>query len=108
MDTSFLFELLSQPTAPFREGLVVKAAVDFLDRAKVPWFQDPVGNLVVGVGSQKDYLARVRQRTDEPLRLFIAHMDHPGFHGARWTSSRELEIEWHGGSPRKHLNGADV
>lgn len=38
--------------------------------------------------------------------MFVAHMDHPGFHGRRWRDDKTLEIDWHGGSPVKHLRGA--
>ncbi len=42
------------------------------------------------------------------MRLFIAHMDHPGFHGVRWLSVWRLLVKWHGGSPVKHLRGGRV
>jgi endoglucanase len=35
-------------------------------------------------------------------------MDHPGFHGARWLGPDRLAVRWHGGGPRRHLNGARV
>jgi len=42
------------------------------------------------------------------VRIYVAHLDHPGFHGAKWLSDRELEFKWHGGSPTQHLDGAPV
>lgn len=104
----WLMTLLSQPTAPFREHLVVDTVLMALTRAGVPCFEDPGGNIVVGVGSKKEYAQLLRERSDEPVRFFIAHMDHPGFHGVEWISPRRLRIKWHGGSPVQHLNGAKV
>ncbi len=80
----------------------------WLARANVPFFRDPVGNLVIGVRSRAEYLRLIRERHRGPVRLFIAHMDHPGFHGRRWLSDDRLEVEWHGGSPVKRLAGAPV
>ncbi len=107
-DLHRLTTLLACPTAPFRENAVVAVVSAWLARAKVPFFRDPAGNLVVGVNSRAEYLRLIRRRQREPVRLFIAHMDHPGFHGRRWLSDKRLEIEWHGGSPVKHLAGAPV
>ena len=103
-----LISILSQPTAPFREEHVSALAARVLAAAGVPFFDDPVGNLVVGADSPAAYQRLLRSRSSEPLRVFIAHMDHPGFHGVRWLSERVLTIKWHGGSPVKHLNGARV
>lgn len=105
---SFLRELLRRPTAPFREQSVRDFATAALDAWRVPWFLDPAGNLVVGVQDARAYRALLARRGREPVRLFIAHMDHPGFHGVRWLGERRLAIRWHGGSPVKHLNGARV
>ncbi len=107
-DLHRLTTLLACPTAPFREDAVAAVISAWLMRAKVPFFRDPAGNLVVGVGSRAEYLRLIRQRHREPVRLFIAHMDHPGFHGRRWLSNNRLEIQWHGGSPVKKLAGAPV
>lgn len=103
-----LCELLAQPTAPFREQHVAAWAVRQLARARVPHFFDPAGNLIVGLDSAEHYRNRVRRASGDPLRLFIAHMDHPGFHGVRWISDRRLAVEWHGGSPTRRLSGARV
>lgn len=105
---SFLLELLRRPTAPFREQQVRAFAEAALTRWDIPHGRDPHGNLLVGVRDVADYRRLLQQRSDEPVRLFIAHMDHPGFHGARWLDARHLAIAWHGGSPVKHLNGARV
>lgn len=103
-----LLRLLSQPTAPFREQAIATLASAILDRGQVPHFTDPAGNIVVGCTSPAAYRQLVRQIDDEPVRLFIAHMDHPGFHGIRWLSPRRLEVKWHGGSPVRRLRGARV
>lgn len=103
-----LFELLGQPTAPFREALVMATAAKHLTRAGVPHFHDPHGNLVVGVGSQRDYSRLVGQRSPNPLRLLIAHCDHPGFHGVRWIGPETLQVRWLGGTPTRYLRGARV
>jgi putative aminopeptidase FrvX len=76
-----LTQLLSRPTAPFREQQVIDYAQSILQRARIPHFADPSGNLVIGCASPAAYRALLRQPGNEPVRLFIAHMDHPGFHG---------------------------
>ena len=105
---SLLWSILSQPTAPFREGRVIHTVLEALQAGKVPHFLDPVGNIVVGVSSRVAYAKLLAKKTAEPIRLFIAHMDHPGFHGMKWRSLTELEAKWHGGSPTAHCDGATV
>lgn len=105
---SLLKDILSQPTAPFREGHVARCVTAHLERNNVPFFEDPTGNLVVGVKSPTEYKRCLRGKHDEPVRVFIAHMDHPGFHGMRWLDERRLAVQWLGGSPVKHVNGAQV
>ncbi|MDP1682972.1 MAG: hypothetical protein Q8L39_14520, partial [Burkholderiales bacterium] len=105
---ALLTTLLSQPTAPFREVHVIKWVTGVLDQHAVPYFFDPIGNIVVGAASQADYQRLLRARSDEPLRVFIAHMDHPGFHGVRWVQPNVLRIRWHGGSPTKLLRDSRV
>lgn len=107
-DLKFLFELLRQPTAPFREQAVRSFAEQALTQWKIPHARDPHGNLLVGVHDADDYRRLLRASSAEPVRLFIAHMDHPGFHGVRWLDERTLSVTWHGGSPVKHLRGARV
>jgi putative aminopeptidase FrvX len=106
--TELLTTILSKPAAPFREKHVSSTVSSLLSAARVPYFTDPVGNIVVGVHSAKEYAKLVKTKTTEPLRIFIAHMDHPGFHGVRWVSDSEMEFQWHGGSPTQHLEGARV
>ncbi|UCH53465.1 MAG: hypothetical protein JSW09_01240 [Pseudomonadota bacterium] len=104
----YLQDVLALPTAPFREQHVADWVRRRLAQARVPNFFDPDGNLVVGISSAAAYRKLVRKQAREPLRLFIAHMDHPGFHGVRWLSKRRLSVEWHGGSPTRRLRGTKV
>ena len=111
MRENFLHDILSQPSAPFRESHVIAAVLRELDSENVPYFQDPIGNIVVGTSSPKDYAKLIRENSREPLRFFIAHMDHPGFHGLEWTEvspDAPMKVKWHGGSPTQHLVGAKV
>lgn len=108
LDLKLLREILTQPTAPFREGHVIDVLKNALTHHKVPHFSDPAGNIVVGIASKKEYLALISKKSQEPVRLFIAHMDHPGFHGEKWRDDRTLEVKWHGGSPTAFLEGAAV
>jgi endoglucanase len=103
-----LFRLLSQPTAPFREQRVIALASAVLKDAGVPCFADPAGNIVVGASSKTDMLRLLRETSKEPVRVFIAHTDHPGFHGMRWIAPNVLRVRWHGGSPTKHLQSCRV
>ncbi|KAA3626529.1 MAG: hypothetical protein DWQ09_15995 [Proteobacteria bacterium] len=103
-----LLGLLGQPTAPFREMWVAAEVERQLSEKRVPFFTDPHGNRVVGVRSAREYRALVRSSVAEPLRFFIAHMDHPGFHGLRWRDERTLAVRWYGGGPVRHLRGARV
>lgn len=103
-----LTELLKQPTAPFREEHIIAIVRRELKQARIPFFFDPVGNMVIGCRSRDDYRRRIDEISKEPLRFFIAHMDHPGFHGIRWVSKTRLKVKWHGGSPVKHLAGSRV
>src|SRR5690606_3895546 len=107
-ELALLLDLLKQPTAPFREQRVVDFVTGWLERQRLPFFLDPLGNIVVGCDSPASYRRLVTARTREPVRLFMAHLDHPGFHGERWLGADRLRVRWHGGAPVKHLAGAPV
>ena len=107
-DLALLLDLLHQPTAPFREQRVVDFVCALLRDHGVPYFLDPIGNVVVGCASARAYRRKLRAATSEPLRLFMAHMDHPGFHGSRWLARDRLRVRWHGGAPTRGLRGARV
>lgn len=103
-----LYSLFSRPAAPFCEQHVATWAQAVLGSAGVPYFTDPLGNIVVGAASRDDYRRLLQARDPEPVRVYIAHMDHPGFHGVRWIKPNVLRVQWHGGTPTRHLNGARV
>ncbi len=105
---SRLSSILEKPTAPFREGLVIAAVEIILKKEKIPYFRDPAKNIIVGVKSKAEYLKLVKTKSTEPVRIYIAHMDHPGFHGTEWIDDEHLAFKWHGGSPTAHLEGAKV
>jgi putative aminopeptidase FrvX len=107
-ESQLLWDILASPAAPFRETPVLNTISTALDHAGVPWFQDRAGNLVVGVESEKAYRKLLATRSTEPLRVFIAHTDHPGFIGAQWSAQNELTVDWHGGTPTEHLEGSKV
>lgn len=107
-ELALLLELLRQPTAPFREQRVVEFVTSILRTHRIPFFPDPVGNIVIGCASPAAYRAMLRARTTEPVRLYMAHMDHPGFHGVRWLGPDRLRVKWHGGGPTRGLRGARV
>lgn len=108
VNEALLSGLLSQPTAPFREVHVIRWVTEQLSQRAIPYFIDPIGNIVIGVASLTDYQKLLNKRSNEPVRVFIAHMDHPGFHGVRWVQPNVLRIRWHGGSPTKLLRGSRV
>lgn len=107
-ELDFLLQLLAIPTAPFREQQVRAFVEAALGRWGIPHCRDPHGNLLVGIASAEQYQQLLATPNEQPVRLFIAHMDHPGFHGERWLDKHQLAINWYGGSPVKHLTGAKV
>lgn len=108
IDLAVLKTILSQPTAPFREQFVFGAVEQILADSHVPYFYDPHGNMLVGVENRTALRRILARKSKIPLRLMMAHTDHPGFHGIRWIEDDLLEIKWFGGSPIKHLHNADV
>lgn len=103
-----LLQLLSLPTAPYRENRVRNYIEEECKKFNIPYFLDSFGNLILGVQSKTEYLKLFKKEKDEPLRIFIAHMDHPGFHGIRWLENGHLEIQWFGGSPVQKLENASI
>lgn len=104
-----LQRILSTPTAPFREQRVFEVLEPVLEAGQVPFFRDTIGNLILGAKSPAQYRALAKKKSLEPLRVFIAHLDHPGFHGERWIEpGRKLAVTWHGGSPTAALEGTRV
>lgn len=109
-----LLSILTEPTVPFREIKQAELLRRVLTENRVPYFFDPSGNCIVGVKSKAEYLKLISTKSNEPVRLIIAHMDHPGFHGESWENSdhttigSKMNFIWHGGSPTKHLDGSRV
>jgi len=100
--------LLACPTAPFREEAVLAWSRNQLSAHDVPFCHDSTGNLIVGVGSLAAYRRLLASRAKRPLPILMAHTDHPGFHGCRWLANDRLVVDWHGGGPLRHLDGARV
>ncbi len=109
MSFPFLTTLLATRTAPFREQLVRASLLNELGEHRIPCFIDPHGNIVVGVRTLTEYVRTLKRGTAaQPARLFIAHMDHPGFHVTVASGSDALEATWHGGTPVVHIEGGEV
>ncbi|MBS1984942.1 MAG: hypothetical protein JST16_12305 [Bdellovibrionales bacterium] len=109
INPTILKRLLSIPTSPYREHLVVEYVTEIFEAADVPYFEDSMGNIVVGVANAREYAKRLRAaKSRDPLRIFVAHMDHPGFHGEKWLSPRRLRAKWYGGAPTQGLVGTKV
>lgn len=99
-----LQRLLSQPTAPFREGFVTFEIKRILDENEIPYFQDNSGNLIAGADSFKELTQGFR------IGL-IAHMDHPGFHvdrPAKRGNPRLFEATFWGGGPFDGMQDAPI
>src|SRR5205814_3275123 len=105
---TLLSERLRQPSAPSREARIIEFVSATLKKNDVPFFLVPIGIIVIGAASKSDYARLVKQRSREPLRLYVAHMDHPGFHGVRWLKNNRLRAQWHGGGPIERPIGARV
>lgn len=104
-----IFEtLLGLPSAPFREEQVQAFIAEVLDAAGVPYFFDPIGNLIAGVTGEDEYRNLVERPSPDPVRIFVAHTDHPGFHGVRFSGENLIDIKWHGGSPVQGVVGSKV
>ena len=108
MDISVLKEILTQSTAPFREMQVLSLVERFLIDAKIPFFYDRAGNMLVGFESEGQLKKALSKKSQVPMRIMMAHTDHPGFHGVRWLDEKTLSVKWLGGSPKKYLNYAKV
>ena len=108
LDINILKAVLSQSTAPFREMHVFSLVETLLTEAKVPFFYDQVGNMSIGFENEARYKKALSKKSQVPLRLMMAHTDHPGFHGVRWLDDQNLAVKWFGGSPKKYLHRAQV
>lgn len=100
MDRKILHEMMSIPTAPFAEHLVI----DYLDRTfsqlrGVKHSRDKAGNMLV-------HVKQGRGRTRRPVCI-TAHLDHPGFVADRMTK-RHLRAFWRGGVAPEYFVGTGV
>jgi len=100
MDRKILHEMMSIPTAPFAEHLVI----DYVVRALSPLpsvtrTRDTAGNLLV-------HIKQGRRQTRRPVCI-TAHLDHPGFVADRMTK-RALRAFWRGGVPPEYFVGTGV
>ena len=92
--SQLLEDVLMQPTAPFRESWVKRSVASICADARLPLFEDDIGNLWVG--------ARNLREAHRASLVFVAHLDHPGIviTGFRQTPSRILATgTWLGGGP---------
>ncbi len=98
---SILNDVLSLPTAPFAEHVVI----DFIERfcaarPGVTLNRDAAGNLLF-------HLRRGRRRIARPVCI-TAHMDHPGFVVDRMIAKQRLRAHWRGGVPKEYFKGSRV
>ena len=101
VDRKILAEMLSIPTAPFAEHLVIERIHRFIERRKPASIKvDSAGNLLI----------RVRQgkRTVKRPVCLTAHLDHPGFVADRMTGRRRVRAFWRGGVPPEYFSGSRV
>lgn len=90
-------DLLSLPTAPYREENVANFICAFAKHRELPIKTDKYGNLIVRYTNGSNA---------KPVAL-TAHMDHPGFevyHG----ESHNLKARWLGGCDPNHFPGSRV
>ncbi len=100
-DRRILDEMLSIPTAPFAEHMVIDYVVQFCaGRKNLALQHDTAGNILVRV-------RRGQRRVARPPCI-TAHLDHPGFVADRMTSKGRLRALWRGGVPPEYFVGAGV
>jgi len=90
-------DLLTLPTAPYREDNVADFICTFAKRRNLPIKVDKYGNLIVRYTNG-----------DRPKPVALtAHMDHPGFEVLQ-GQGRDLDARWLGGCDPKHFPGSRV
>lgn len=96
-----LREMLSIPSAPFAEHLVITYLRRYGRQHKqLKLKTDPAGNLLV-------HLRQGAPRVSRPICI-TAHLDHPGFVADRMTGRNRLRAFWRGGVPVELFAGAAV
>ena len=101
MPYTILQEMLSIPTAPFAEHLVIDYVRSFCEKRKaVTMTQDSAGNVLV----------RVRKGTRRVARpvCITAHLDHPGFIADKMTARTRVRAHWRGGVQKAYFVGTRV
>ncbi|MCE5185312.1 MAG: M20/M25/M40 family metallo-hydrolase [Planctomycetaceae bacterium] len=89
-------QVLSEPTAPYREHAVRQFIMDFCAKRGIDVQQDEVGNLLAVYG----------RRYKNPVFAFCAHMDHPGFIAERDSKNSALTAMFYGGVEDKYFANA--
>ena len=98
-DMKTLHDILSLPTAPFREEAVVEYVRRFADARGLTFRRDKGGNVVLRY-------RKTAVRGGRPLRwVFAAHMDHPGFVAAR-RRGRTLWARFLGSVEKRYFPGS--
>jgi len=101
MNRRILHEVLSLPTAPFAEHLVIRYIEAFCRRrGGLELRRDTAGNVLVRVRHGQRRVAR-------PVCI-TAHLDHPGFVADRMTAKSRLRAFWRGGVPPEYFKGSRV
>ena len=100
-DRKILHQMLSIPTAPFAEHLVIAYVERFCARRKaIKLSRDKVGNVLV-------HIRQGRRSIKRPVCI-TAHLDHPGFVADRMIGKRRLRAFWRGGVPPEYFVGSRV
>ena len=100
-DRRILEDVLSIPTAPFAEHMVIDYVERFCAGRKNLILQhDGAGNILVRVRRGKGRVARPP--------CITAHLDHPGFVADRMISKGRLRAHWRGGVAPEYFVGAGV
>lgn len=90
-------DLLSLPTAPYRENAVAEFVQAYAKARDLPVKSDKYGNLIVRY---------THGEKPKPVAL-TAHMDHPGFE-ILGAEGRDLRARWLGGCDPRHFPGGKV
>ena len=91
-------ELLSLPTAPFREHAVRDYVKSFCKARRITTRTDDMGNVIATYGG----------KYRNPTLAFGAHMDHPGFIIERDSKRRRTTALFYGGVEREYFKAAKV
>lgn len=98
---TLLERVLSQPSAPFREGWARQEIENILKEEGIPFCRDACGNLFAGIKNFRELNSGFRI-------ALLAHMDHPGFHLGERVREGVFRCYWYGGAPFEGMKGAKV